>query len=400
MSENLNVLRFAGGELCWYRAGSGEAPLPLAAAGCADRLRALLAERRERVVFAAPGEDVRLLEVAVTAAERKHLRASLPYMLEDDVAEELEALHVAHHARAALAFTAMLCRHRCMAAWEAALAALPPVPAWVPEPLLLPWREGEWCLLIEADRAVLRHGEGAGTAVERALLPPLLAALLDATEPPETLVVYGAAQSADLALLPPSLAERCQWRRGGFATALALDPGGARPNLRQGAYAPQLPVARWWSQWRRVAALAAVAVALALLATAADYRRLQAANLDLRGAIQARYREAYPRGAVVDAETQLRRQLEALKGSAQSSGFVALLAQVGAVVAGQRDTSIESLNYSQRGGEMRLNIRAPDFGVVEDVRAGLADAGLAATLESSTSDADAVRARLRVGGGS
>ena len=71
---------------------------------------------------------------------------------------------------------------------------------------------------------------------------------------------------------------------------------------------------------------------------------------------------------------------------------------MGAVIDGQRGTSIESLNYSQRGSEMRLNIRAPDFGAVERVRAGLAGAGVEAVMESSTNDGDGVRARLRVGG--
>jgi type II secretion system protein L len=147
-----------------------------------------------------------------------------------------------------------------------------------------------------------------------------------------------------------------------------------------------------------VAVVLGVAFALQLAATAAEYRQLRAVNLSLREAIQERYREAYPRGAVVDAETQLRRQLASLKGSGQGSGFTSLLARVGAVIDGQRGTSIESLNYSQRGSEMRLNIRAPDFAAVERVRAGLAGAGVEAVMESSTNDGDGVRARLRVGG--
>jgi len=400
VSENLNVLRLLGGGLCWYRAGSTDAPQSLAAPGVVERLAGLLGERRETVVFAAPGEDVRLVELTVTPEEKKHLQASLPFMLEEAVAEDIEALHVARHPRGDLDVTAMLCRHECMAAWAEALAALPTLRCWTPEPLLLPWLADEWCLLLEGDRALLRHGAGAGTAVERELLPPLLEALLAEAAAPSALVVYGEDQRADTALLPPALAGCCQWRRGGFAQALWLSGAGERPNLRQGDYAPRLPLRRWWGQWQRVAVVLGIAFALQLAATAAEYRQLRADNLSLREAIQERYREAYPRGAVVDAETQLRRQLEALKGTGQSSGFTSLLAQVGAVPEGQRGTAVESLNYSQRGSEMRLNIRAPGFGAVERVRAGLAEAGVEAVMESSTNDGDGVRARLRVGGGS
>ena len=399
MSENLNVLRLTGGDLYWYRAGHSDGPVPVSEAGVAERLSGLLAERREAVVFAAPGEDVRLVELTVTPEEKKHLRASLPFMLEEAVAEDIEALHVVPHHRGDLDYTAMLCRHDCMAAWAEALAALPAVTCWTPEPLLLPWRDGEWCLLLEGNRALLRHGAGAGTAVERDLLPALLAALLAGSETPRAVVIYGEDQAADTALLPEALAACCQWRRGGFAQALWLEAGaGDRPNLRQGAYAPRLPLRRWWSQWQRVAVVLGVAFALQLAATAAEYRQLSAVNLSLREAIQERYREAYPRGAVVDAETQLRRQLASLKGSGQGSGFTSLLARVGGVIDGQAGTAIESLNYSQRGSEMRLNIRAPDFGTVERVRAGLASAGVEAVMESSTNDGDGVRARLRVGG--
>jgi type II secretion system protein L len=398
VSENLNVLRYRGGELCWYRAGDSDAPQPLAAAGAAERLQALAAEQREAVVFAAPGEDVRLVELTVAPEEKKHLRASLPFMLEEAVAEDVEALHVAHAARGGLAYTAMLCRHDCMARWAQALEAVPALQHWVPEPLLLPWRDGEWCLLIEAGRALLRHGEGAGTALECDLLPAYLDALLAGGEPPTVLIVYGSEQEADLALLPETLRARTQWRRGGFATALWLSDRGAAPDLRQGPYAPQLPLRRWWQLWRQVAVFLAVAFALQLLATAVDLRRLWADNLELRTAIQERYREAYPRGAVVDAETQLRRQLAALRGSGQASGFVSLLARVGASVAAQPGSALESLNYTQRGSEMRVTLRAPDFAAIERVRARLDADGIEAALESSTSDGDGVRARLRVGG--
>jgi type II secretion system protein L len=99
---------------------------------------------------------------------------------------------------------------------------------------------------------------------------------------------------------------------------------------------------------------------------------------------------------VVDPEKQLSRQLNDLRGGAQSSGFVGLVAQVGAVLAANPGTSIASLNYSQRAGEMRLNILAADYGAVERIREAIGASGLEAQLENSNAQGDGVRARLRV----
>ena len=99
---------------------------------------------------------------------------------------------------------------------------------------------------------------------------------------------------------------------------------------------------------------------------------------------------------MVDAEKQLRRQLDALSGSSQGSGFVSLMGRVGKVVSASDGTSLVSINYSDKAGEMRLNIVAANYGAVEQVRSGIVDAGLEAVMESSSAQGDKVRARLRV----
>ena len=139
---------------------------------------------------------------------------------------------------------------------------------------------------------------------------------------------------------------------------------------------------------------------LQLIAAYASYLALERENLALRREIQDSYRQAFPKGALVDAEKQVRRQLDALRGTAQSSGFISLMNRVGEIVAGKPGTRIASINYNDRGGEMRMNITASDFEAAEAIRTALTDSGLDAVMESSNVQGDLVRARLRVGGGS
>src|SRR6056297_2144853 len=251
MNENLNVLHYVRGGLCWTCAGSGEPARPLADAQVSEELRAALASQRGRLVFAAPGEAVRLTSQLVLPEERKHLARALPFMVEEEVADDIDAVHVAHDLRGGREATVMICAHAWMRRWREDLADLPRIDTWVPEPLLLPWRSGEWCLVFGDDRAILRTGAGTGTAVERVLLPAYLSALLAQSAAPQALVVYGQDRVGELAQLPGELQDLAQWRSGGFAASLWLsDAAKTLPSLLQGAYATRLPLERWALQWR------------------------------------------------------------------------------------------------------------------------------------------------------
>lgn len=396
--HNIAVIRQLRGGLAWYSPGTSDQPLWLAEESAADKLRATLARRNLAPLFAVPAEEVRLMRLAVAADERRHLARSLPFMLEENLAEDVETLHFACTPLEAGDYAVAVCTRRHMEEWTALLEDYPGVRHWTPEPLLLPWRPGEWCLVMEGDCVVARIGEVEGFSIERQLLPVMLASALESMGEPEALILYGAEQAADTALVPEALRPRVQWRNGNFYSALMLsDSSPPALNLLQGDYAPRLPLGRWWRQWRAVAAVFAVAFALQLASTYLDYRGLRSENLALRSAVEETYRKAYPQGAVVDAEKQLRRQLEALRGSAQASGFVGLMNRVGEVIAGKPGTIIASINYNDRGNEMRMNIVAADFETVEQVRAAINRAGLKAEMESSSAQGDQVRARLRVG---
>jgi type II secretion system protein L len=214
---------------------------------------------------------------------------------------------------------------------------------------------------------------------------------------PQAVIVYGSDQIADTQLLPEELRDRVQWRRGNLCAALLLsDTGELNLNLLQGDFAPRLPLVLWWRQWRAVAAVLAAAFLLQLAAAYAEYRSLSTQNLALRGAVEESYRKAFPQGAVVDAEKQLRRQLDALGGTGLGSGFVALMDRVGGAIAGMPGTTIASINYNDKGDEMRLNITAADFEGVEMLRSRINEAGLEAIMESSSTQGARVSARLRV----
>ena len=398
--HNSAIIRLVDGRLAWYAPGASDEPRWLDDERVREDLYAAMAEQRSAPCFAAPGADVRLLRLAFSGEEKKHIARSLPFMLEEQVAQDIEDLHFASVALDKLELGVAVCSVDNMQAWQAQLEHFPGVRLWLPEPLLLPWREGEWCIVLEGDSAIVRYDECGGFTVEQALLPAMLAGLLAEHPEPGAIVFYGREQQAEIALLPQALQDKVQWRRGNLYSALLL---GEAPqpalNLLQGEFGVRLPLARWWREWRAVAAVFAVAFALQIVFTYTDYLKLERENLALRAAVESSYRKANPRGNAPEPEKQLQRQLVALRGTGQNSGFVHLIEQVGIVISGNSGTSIDAINYnfSTRGGEMRMNILAADFEAVERVRADINEAGLEAVMESSSAQGDKVRARLRVG---
>jgi type II secretory pathway component PulL len=69
---------------------------------------------------------------------------------------------------------------------------------------------------------------------------------------------------------------------------------------------------------------------------------------------------------------------------------------VGGVVATMPGTTISTMNYNEKGDEMRMYIVAGDFEGVERLRSRINEAGLDAVMENSSAQGDKVRARLRV----
>jgi general secretion pathway protein L len=390
------VIRLVGEEFVWYPAGAGGSPKSLSDPGHVAELEAIAAARRAPLVFAVPGADVVLREISYFASEKRHIVKSLPFLLEDDFAEDIETLHFSSRPLSRLSLGVAVCSDEYMQRWREMQVGLPALSQWIPEPLLLPWQGGELCIVIEADQIIVRSGVNSGFTVERELALTTLAALAGDAEF-DAVIVYGTDQQSDQELLPQSLQAKLQWRSGDFSAALMLVEEESQPlSLNQGEYGAQLPLRRWWLQWRLVAGLFVAAFGLQLASTWTDYNNLHNRNLYLRQQIEVAYREAVPRGAVVDPEKQLQRQLDTLRGGAPGAGFVSLLDRIGRVVQAQKGSQIATINFNDKVGDVRLNLVVPDFKAVESIRNELDKAGLLAQMENSNTQGDVVRARLKV----
>lgn len=380
--ENINVVRWQQGQGFLLRPGA----VPERLADDGVRLP-------ENTFLVLPSDVVRNITVPVAAEEVKHLRRALPFMLEESLLEDVADLHFAHTPLDEGNHAVSVVARAKVAQWMDELPeSLREVP-WISEALCLPWTEGQWTLLFESDSVLVRWSEAEGARVEATLLP----ALLDSLHAEQVvLVAYGQDEAAAMAVIPGRLRQQTQWRQGGLSEALLLtDPMPAGPDLRQGEFAPQLPLMRWWGVWQRVAVALGVALILKTGVSVADYQSLKGQNLQLRQAVQDSYRRVNPRGAVVDVEKQLDRQLTELGAGLQQRVFTPVLVRLLSAADAVPDITLTSVNFSG-ARDIRVNLLAPDFQSVEQVRDQLGQRGLDAELESSNARRDGVVARLRV----
>ena len=344
----------------------------------------------EGTVVGVPSDSVRLTEIEVPADEVKHLRKSLPFTMEERGADDVDELHFVHEELGDGRFLVGLVQRELMAGWLEQLPGHDDLAVFTPEALCLPITDDTVSVLIDGDQGVLRWSPSAGCRIELSLLQTLLESL---PGKPAKLVMYGVDQSVVAACLDEAWQAIVEWRQGSWGAALMLSEQSKLLNFRVGAFIPKLPLMRWWGVWQRVAVVVAIAVVIQLLADIGQYQRLKSENIELRTAIQQSYRKANPRGAMVDVEKQLDRQIGEFGGADTTMAFTPrLVAVISATVA--EEGVVNSLNYAS--GQLRLNLTAGNFAAIERIRQRLSTEGFEATLETSTARGNEVRARLRV----
>ena len=344
----------------------------------------------EGVVVGLPSDDVRSTLLKVSPEERKHLSKSLPYMMEEQVAEDVEELHFVASALGEEQFLVAFTRQDKMADWVEQLSFNDSLKVFGPEALCLPLEGDECCAVVDGDEVVLRWSDAHGARVDLSLLSTVLDSL---AEIPSSLVIYGTDREQVVSQLTDDQAALVDWRQGGWGALLLLTKSAPQVNLRQGSFAPPLPLVKWWGVWKAVAIAASVALSLQFVSDVSQFQTLKQQNLELRSAIQDSYRKANPRGAVVDAEKQLDRQIAEFAGEESVTAFTPKLVDV-VTATMAKSGRVTSINYTS--GQLRLNLTAQDFASVEQIRQALERAGLKATLETSSARGDEVRARLRI----
>ncbi|EAW30291.1 general secretion pathway protein L [marine gamma proteobacterium HTCC2143] len=412
-SERINVVstilarQCGNGNFEWYEI-DGSQPDPTGDdasffTGDGEYLREKIADG-VRLVMLLAAEDVVVKTVVFDNHERKLLHQTIPYSLEDDSVDDVDGLHFSLGSAEAntvpLAIVSKKILERIIFELKSDGIEADQLES---ELHAIPIDAGSWSIVVEDRRWLVRSGNHEGFSLQPTIAGQALEILLESNdELPQHLTIYcqPEQQSEVLSIIPERLQSAIDWKIANYWQVMSKGHTNHQKNainLLQGQFAAKLPWKKWWQSWRTVAVLLIAVVIIQMGVRYTQLVVLDDRNIALRAAIEKQYRQAVPKGALMDPERQLRRKVNALKGSA-SSNLMSMLVQIGPVLKATDGISLQSLNYNEKQSEFRITILASGFDDVETVRANLENLGLTAELTGSNADGNSTRARLRIRG--
>jgi len=369
-----------------------------------------------RVSVLVPGADVVLAQVELPAMKAQRLARAVPFALEEQLAGDVDDLHVAIGQRdtQGRVANAVVSRQR-LDAWQEQLRAVGlQADVMTPEMFGLHWgtedESGQncWSMLIDGQAGLLRTGAQTGLAFEiDSLLPVLQACIDDAGDSPPAnlqLTVCGddvfagssehralstlcAEQGIDLSLDAKNEARSVMLAQG-FDEQRAI-------NLLQGDYSRKQQLEKLLRPWRPALILGGLWLLFQVGAFVMEYSHLSTQSGELKEQIEAVYRDAFPESRnIVNPKVQMQRGLEKLQGGGgQNDGLLALLAQAGAVLKDTPGASLRTLRF--KGNKLDVDVNMPDLQSLDKLKQRLNDeAKLRVEIVSASSRDGKVESRL------
>lgn len=362
----------------------------------AEHLSELTDKAKQReVVVLLPSDQVQLKTVELPTKWNRKLEQALPYMLEEDIACDIDDLFIAIAEPTQVgdkhAITVAMTDREWFEGWLDTFAEHNiDIIKLIPDALLLPTSENGISAIELNAQWLCKYGEWHISAVESSWMAEYLTALGNpevahyspATDFPESVSLT--AQTADYDL-PLAL----------FAKQLPT----TKFNLRQGPYQLKKKTPLWWGHWKGVAVAASIALVSSVVIKGFELYHLNSELEVAKSKVVERYSQAFPGKTVRPhlIRSQIRGELAKIEGGS-SAGFLELTSELVTVFSQVNDFTPETLRYDQRRNELRIRARGKDFQTFGKVKSILEQRGLTVDQGSLNNDGDFVVGELKLGG--
>ncbi|MDR6996808.1 GspL family type II secretion system protein ExeL [Aeromonas salmonicida] len=322
-----------------------------------------LGELRERaggrpVVTLVPGSDLIFRRVSLPGKYSRQAAAALPYLLEEQIASDVDELHLVVLGHEGHDVDLMAVDKEKMQTWLGWLeAAGLKSQQLLPDVLALPQAADGWSALQLGKEWLLRQGPCQGIVADE----PLLAMLLAVEAGPVT--IHSHTQ------VPPI--PTANWQAADPELPMLLLAKGAlncQANLLQGPYRPQTEYSRYWLQWRKVAVVAGLLLLVALTQRGVHLYQLAEQDKALKAEIRQVYTRIFPgETRIVNVRSQMAQHLKLL-GQTPQDGVLLLLTELAPTFAEVPGLKPQVLRFDAARGELRLQVTAPGFTEIERFR--------------------------------
>ena len=327
------------------------------------------------VIVLVPGQEVSLKALQVPGKSERAIRMAAPYMLEDELAQDVEQLFFAYgkgikDEQSANCHLAVVSKNK-MDTWQQWLAEADIVcDVMTPEVLALPSLSEQWSMIAYDDELVIRQGAWQGVTLEPALIDiacqhwlqqelPTIKRFTDLPESTNEL-------PTEVALLDLPL-------------AVIAAQGKPTFNLLQGAYKQRKQQASWLKHWSLAAGFLLAAVLLSFVQQGLSLYQVKTEQAALEQQIKDTYLAAFPktkRVRISTVKSQLKQKLAQSGRGNQQESFLAMMMAMEPAFKQVKSLQLSSMKFDGKRGEVRIQASAKDYQSFDQFKSLLEQRGL------------------------
>ncbi|PSF12172.1 type II secretion system protein GspL [Marinobacter fuscus] len=375
-----------------------------------------------RLIGLIPGDEAVFCLADIPARQARFIQQALPYAVEEQIAQDIDAVHLALGEHTANGYRVAAIDRERMAGWHSLFAGWhhTRLEAVYPEASLLPVRESGWVICLDGEYALMQSSSGEWLRMRADNLEMLAITFAAPSEDEvvaelpvqvfgteadlehyDTLLTGLARTTGHLTIertpLEVSVTEFLAWSQFQQATRAI--------NLCQGAYSQKAEGPGRLKPWKPLLVVASLwfVIQLGLEAGMGVYQQQQAESLNSQA--MTIYRKAFP-GDRRTHSGNVRRVIEGQLRVAGTQGaqidFITLMKYTGdqyGRLPNPSAVSFNSVNYSNTRGELVVDVRADSYDRLSQLRNGLSGEGLNAQIGSVVNESSGARGRLTVSGG-
>lgn len=334
-----------------------------------------------------PGSDVLLREVAIPEGAARQFSSMLPFIVEDDLAQDVDDLHIVILKKTNKTAQVAIVEHQKMVNWVEQLSeAGIQTKRFLPDVLALPFHQDGTTMVELNQQWLLRFSEYQGAIAESEWLPMLLEGLvtnsaksLSDTEEAENEDVEGS-KSYVLHSYSPCEINVANTKHIEEAPELVMQllAEGAlssKVNLLSGKYRPQSSWRKHWRIWQKVI-LAFGLVTVAFVAQhITEVQKLEQHSIALRTESERIFRDIFPGKRKIPTVSYLKSQMKneeaRLQGGSGGDDLLAWMAELAPYLAKVPQVKLQSLKFDGKRDELRLQASASDFPYFEKLTSEL-----------------------------
>nr|WP_283107337.1 type II secretion system protein GspL [Shewanella marinintestina] len=305
-----------------------------------------------------PASSITLTEVDLPEKSQRQAIKALPFMLEENLAQNVDELHFVTGPRNGDALSIAVVAHEQMQMWiewlsDAGLKAK----CIVPDCLALPLADCDWAAMTLGKEVLLRTGAGSGVSLSQNWLNMALPQLLTA-DAQTTVAGYTELQLAGTEVKTQPL----------DLPMLVLAKGllNAPMNLLSGVYKPKKEYGKHLLLWRNAAIAFAVVVVLALVNKGLNIHQMNTAADELQAQSEQIYKQVVPGSSrVVNLRSQMGSYVRTLQGGGSGSEFFVMLSGMQEAFAQVPALKPTTLRFDSNRSEIRMQVTAKNYEQIE-----------------------------------